>query len=55
MATTKKKPATAKRTAKATPELVYEEGYWWIVKGNVRVNAGRSERYARNLMAEGGK
>ena len=54
MATAKKK-APVKKQAKAEPELVYEEGYWWIVKGNVRVNAGRSERYARNLMAEGGK
>lgn len=54
MATTKK-ATTKKKTAKAVPELVHEEGYWWIVKGNVRINAGRNERYARQLMDEGGK
>ena len=54
MATTKKK-APAKKQAKKEPELVHEEGYWWIVSGNIRVNAGRNERYARQLMAEGGK
>lgn len=50
-----RKTATAEKTTtkKTTaPELVYDEGYWWIVKGTKRLNAGRSERYARNLMAE---
>lgn len=42
-----------KRTAaKVAPELVHEEGFWWIVSGNKRLNAGRNERYARQLMAE---
>ena len=46
-----KRKAPAKK-AKAAPELVHEEGFWWIVTGAKRVNAGRNERYARNMMAE---
>ena len=49
---TKKKPA-AKKQAAAKPELVYEEGYWWIVKGTTRVNVGRNERYASTLLQSG--
>ena len=41
-----KRKAPAKTKAKAVPELVFEEGYWWIVKGTTRVNVGRSKRYA---------
>ena len=47
-----KRKAPAKKTAKAEPELVYEEGFWWIVSGTVRVNAGRSKRYAENMLAD---
>lgn len=46
-----KRKAPAKK-AKVAPELVYEEGFWWIVSGTKRLNAGRSERYARNMLAE---
>lgn len=42
---TKKKPAAKK--AKAVPELVFEDGFYWIIKGTTRVNVGRSERYAQ--------
>lgn len=54
MIATKKAPAKKKTAAKAkaVPELVYDEGYWWIVKGTTRVNVGRSERYAQQQLAE---
>ena len=54
---TKKAPAKKKTAtrAKAVPELVHEEGYWWIVKGTTRVNVGRNERYARAQMEEMGQ
>jgi hypothetical protein len=48
-----KKPAAKKPAAKkpvAAPVLVFDEGYWWIVKGSTRVNVGRSERYAQTLL-----
>lgn len=47
-----KRKAPAKKKAAAVPELIHEEGYWWIVKGTTRVNVGRNERYARAQMAE---
>ena len=47
---TKKKTA-AKSAPKQAPELLFEEGYWWIVSGTKRLNAGRSERYARAMLA----
>ena len=50
MAATKKKAAAKK--AKAVPELVHEDGYWWVVKGTTRVNVGRNERYAQEKFAE---
>ncbi len=46
--TAEKKPAAKN----SEPELVYDEGYWWIVKGTKRLNAGRSERYAQKLMED---
>jgi hypothetical protein len=48
-----KRKAPAKKQAKAEPELVFEEGYWWIVSGTKRVNVGRSERYAATLLESG--
>ena len=48
----KKAAAKKKTTAKVAPELVHEEGYWWMVKGTTRVNLGRNERYARAQMEE---
>ena len=48
----KRTTATKKKTAKTEPELVYEEGFWWIVSGTKRLNAGRNKRYARNMLAE---
>ena len=47
----KARKAPAKKTAKKEPELVYEDGFWWIVSGTDRVNAGRNKRYAENMMA----
>lgn len=47
-----KKKAANGRRKKVTPELVHEEGYWWIVAGTKRINAGRSERYARDYMEQ---
>lgn len=57
------KKATAKTTAKKTtarkpaaakvpPELVLEDGQWFIVSGNKRLDVGRSERYARRMLDE---
>ena len=48
----RKRTAATKKAAKAEPQLVYEEGYWWIVSGTKRLNAGRNQRYAENMMAE---
>lgn len=42
----------APRQAKAEPELVFENGFWWIVSGTKRLNAGRNQRYAEKLLAE---
>jgi hypothetical protein len=50
--TTTKKTASKTAAAKAVPELVEEEGYFWMVKGTTRVNLGRSKRYAENQFAE---
>ena len=54
MATTKKtaakKPTSRKKPA--APELEFKDGYWWIISGTKRVNAGRNKRYAENLMAQ---
>ena len=47
-----KKPAARKKTVKVAPELVHEDGFWWIVSGTKRINAGRNQRYAENMMAE---
>lgn len=46
---TTKKPASRKP---ATPELVWEDGYWWSVKGTKKTNLGRSRRYAQQLMED---
>jgi hypothetical protein len=51
MARKRSSPAK-KKAAKAQPELVYEEGFWWIVSGTKRLNAGRSKRYAEDMLAE---
>lgn len=37
---------------KAEPVLVYEDGYYWIVTGKKKVNAGRSKTYAEKLLAQ---
>ena len=47
------KKATAKGS-KAAPELEFEDGVWYIVKGKDRTDVGRSERYARKLLAQEG-
>lgn len=52
---TKTKKKTSKVARKTAPELVHEDGYWWIVQGTKRLNAGRNERYAQQMMAELGK
>jgi hypothetical protein len=38
--------------AKAVPELVFEDGYYWIIKGTTRLNVGRNLKYAEKYMAE---
>ena len=47
-----KRKAPVKKAAKTEPELVYEEGFWWIVSGTKRLNAGRNKRYAENMLAD---
>ena len=37
---------------KQEPELVWEDGYYWIVSGTKRLNAGRNLRYAQRMLAE---
>lgn len=51
----RKRTAPAKKPApkKVEPELVHDEGYWWIVSGTKRLNVGRNEKYARRLLEEG--
>lgn len=43
---------TAPKEKKPEPELVYEEGFWWIVSGTKRLNVGRNKKYAENLLKE---
>lgn len=50
MAEEKKTPA--KKTAAKKPELLFEDGYWWIVTGSKKENVGRNERYARRIMEQ---
>lgn len=37
---------------KADPVLVFEDGHYWIVIGKKKIDAGRSRRYAENLLAQ---
>jgi hypothetical protein len=42
-----------KRTvAKVAPELIQEDGQWYVVSGNKRLDVGRNERYAQRMLAE---
>lgn len=52
MAGKRKAPAKNGRRKKTSPELVWDEGYWWIVSGTVRTNVGRSRRYAEKMLSE---
>lgn len=52
MARKRSTPANRTRTRRTNPELVQEEGYWWIVQGTKRINAGRNRRYAEQLLAQ---
>ena len=47
-----KRKAPAKTKAKAEPELRFEDGYWYIIKGTTRLNVGRNERYAQQELAK---
>jgi hypothetical protein len=51
MAGKRKAPAKKAAAKKVAPELVHEDGFWWIVSGTKRLNAGRNQRYAEQLMA----
>lgn len=46
-------PAKKPAAKKPVPELVYDEGYWWIVAGTKRLNVGRNQKYAQRLLDEG--
>lgn len=52
MARPRKSTTKKKAAAKIAPELVHEDGYWWIISGTKRINVGRNKRYAENLLAE---
>lgn len=54
MAGKRKAPANGrkKKTAKAVPELVHEDGQWYIVSGTKRLDVGRNERLARQMLAD---
>jgi hypothetical protein len=51
MARKRSSPAK-KKAAKAEPELVFEEGFWWIVSGTKRLNVGRNKKYAEQYMTD---
>jgi hypothetical protein len=36
--------------AKAVPELIFEDGYYWIVQGTKRLNVGRNQAYAERYL-----
>jgi hypothetical protein len=50
--TAKKAPAKKPAAPKVAPELVLEDGQWYIVSGNKRLDVGRSERYAQKMLNE---
>lgn len=50
-----RKRTTPANPKKQPPELVFEDGYYWIVSGTKRLNAGRNQRYAEKLLAEQAK
>ena len=37
---------------KAAPTLVYEGTQWYIVDGKKKIDVGRNQRYAEQLLAE---
>jgi hypothetical protein len=47
-----RKDTTATKKTKVVPELLFEDGYYWIVTGNKRLNVGRNQKYAEKYMAE---
>ena len=46
--TAKKKP----RAKKTEPELIFENGQYWIVQGTKRLDVGRNQRYAEKMLAD---
>lgn len=40
------------RRKKVEPELVWEDGYYWIVSGTKRLNVGRNQRVAERMLLE---
>ncbi len=49
----KRKGSAQSKREKVKPELVHEDGYWWIISGTKRLNVGRNEKYAQRLLDEG--
>ena len=49
MAGKRKAPAKPKKTE---PELVFENGQYWIVQGTKRLDVGRSKRFAEKMLAD---
>jgi hypothetical protein len=47
-----KRKAPAKTEKKQQSELLFEDGYYWIVNGNKRLNVGRSHRYAQQMLTD---
>jgi len=52
MAGTRKKPAAKPAEKKVAPELVLEDGQYYIVSGTKRLDVGRNERYAQRMLEE---
>ena len=53
MARKRTTPASKPAAKKTLPELVHEQGFWWIVAGAKRLNVGRNQKYAQRLLDEG--
>jgi hypothetical protein len=52
MATKQKTTHKKRTTAKTGPELIEDEGRFYIVSGTKRLDVGISRRYAEKMLAE---
>jgi hypothetical protein len=52
MAEKRKEPAKKPAPKKVPPELVEEDGQFYIVSGTKRLDVGRNERYAKRMLED---